>query len=112
MKKYLEIKEKLADISNYDFEASFDKVILMLQELKETNEAKGYTNLTLSVEYTAFSDDGSYFELRGTRKETDRERNKRLAKAKKEIEQRKKDIDKEEDAEHSLYLKLKRKFES
>ena len=112
MKKYLEVREKLANLSHYDLEASLDRAILVLQELKENNEAKGYTNLVLTIEYEVFDDDASHYELTGTRKETERERNKRLAKAKREREQNKKDKENKEDAEHSLYLKLKRKFES
>lgn len=98
------IREKISEISPYDFEGPESNADSVIREiaLKHPN----HSDFTLS--WTGLGD--GYFDLYGIRQETEKERTSRLRKFKKEKERKsreKEQIIKEELAE---YERLKRKF--
>jgi hypothetical protein len=111
-KKYLEIIERIkkTNISICDLEGDLNQVISTLITIRDNAANLGYYNISIEPDYEY---DG--VELFGTRLETDKEREKRLAKAKKEREankELKKEQEKEQEKEErELYEKLKKKFE-
>lgn len=77
-KKYLDVKEKLRDLDTDFFHDSIVKLKAELQGLQD--DYPDHENLYISVDRYYESID---VELYGTRKETDKERDKRLDKARK-----------------------------
>ncbi len=77
------------------------------QGMKDTYESEGFSDLYLRE---AYHGDATY-ELRGFRLETEKERNNRLKKHEKEIDQAKKDKKRTEAQERKFLAKLKEKYE-
>ena len=84
-KKYLEIEEKLRYIDDDTFDGPVDEVIQSLQDMKKSYP--NHTKLRIWLDYGAWDNPNEYH-LMGTRMETDDERDKRLAKARKLKEQK------------------------
>jgi hypothetical protein len=86
-KKYKEIREKITEISPYDFENSIDRVINYLIDIKNSYEEQLYINMSLSW-VNGYDGYGTFY-LYGIREETDEEYQKRL-KFQKEIREKSK----------------------
>jgi hypothetical protein len=81
-----------------------------LADLDSKYADQGYRDITLEEE-SGYMDGGPFFALYGTRDETDKEREKRLAKAKRDREYRKLVKQKKQEKERKTYERLKKKFE-
>jgi hypothetical protein len=84
------IREKLESFSPYEMEGSLKQHLAEVQSTLMEYEKKGYSDISLSYdrrEDPAYSDSVEYV-LYGFREETDKEREKRLAKEKKELEKK------------------------
>jgi len=101
------VKELLAEIYINDLEGPLDKIIENLNEHKQTH--KNYEDLTLAAWWDY--DDFHYLSLYGTREENEKERKKRLDKAKKEREKKKKLDEGKKEKELKELARLKKKYE-
>ncbi len=103
-KKYRNITETIH--CDLDLEGPMDTTISMIELLRKKYSKKGYFDIQFVKSYR-----GEYYEvgydLEGTRKETDKERDKRLENEKKERKKRK---EKKGESERKLYEKLKKKY--
>lgn len=117
-KRYLEFRELIDTISDDMLDGSIDNAIDTLQKHKAEWESQGYFNITMILDVDSY--DATY-EITGTRKETDDERDERLRKAreerKQEKERRRRFEEQEEERrlenirdEKALYLRLKEKY--
>ncbi len=104
-KKYLEIREKLTKLGNYELESELKNVIKLLSELEEDFKSKGYHYLhfNFTTEAGYYGDVENIVELYGTRTETDKERNERL-----KVNRRARLTKKERDKE--IFIELKAKY--
>ena len=82
-KKYLDIRERLRSFNQDLFDGSIIRVMCDLQGLQD--DYPDHTDLAFIIDYDEYGVD---VELHGTRKETDKERDKRLNKARKLREQK------------------------
>ena len=108
-----EIKDTLTEI---DPERSLDGLITDLENYKKDYSKQGYYNFHIEKEYDYdYDGDHTYYELKGTRLETDEEFEKRTNKNKveaaKKREQIKKRKKREEKKELEIYRKLYKKYE-
>ena len=107
-------KEKTEQINTMSFDVSdlcgrIDDIIKTLEDLKDTTKKLGYYNIEISYEW--FRHEYEMI-LKGTRQETDKERDKRLQDYRKNREKQILLRQKKKDKEHAQYLKLKEKFEN
>ncbi len=110
-KVYRKITKELGSLSMEDFETSVEGIIGMLQQLQA--EHPNYT-LYLREDYGYDYYENSSFDVMGDRLETDIERSKRIAKARKESaaqkERRQAETIHKEQEEKKYYEKLKVKY--
>ena len=112
-KKYLDVNHKLTSIDDAEFEGSIDTIIDTLQSLKEDFKDKNYNYLWLDKEtsYGYYNDMDVSYTLYGSRKETDKEYDARMAKNKKALNVVKINKQKKLEKERKEYERLKKKFE-
>lgn len=110
--KYKEIKKKLKTLDQDFFTGSVEDTIKALENFEA--EHPGFYNFKLEIE-DGWGDYRVDYVLFGIRKETDQERDKRLAKAKRlriaQKKRREKEAKDKEIRERKQYEKLKAKFE-
>lgn len=78
-KKYLDVVETLGTIGVSELEGGISVVIMQLQSYIDENP--NHTDIVLSYNYDSDEFIHGTYDIVGTRKETDKERDKRLAKA-------------------------------
>lgn len=93
-------------MDRYDIEGTLKKVIENLEEMREEYGEDSYLELSAEDDYGCEIG----VSLRIERKETDKERDKRLAKAKKEREQAAKNREEREDKEKARLVDLINKY--
>ena len=102
------ITKEIHSISMYDFIGPIGSVIDSLIAEKENAEEDGYFDVTIEdhVDW-----DETSFTLEGSRLETDKEFEKRLAKDKKQREKNKKIKEERKEKEKKEYERLKKKYD-
>lgn len=106
--KRISVKEKLCDVSEYDFEGSLYKLIEWAQA--QIDDYEGYSDVLLEV--SPYGYDGEVeFELYGERLESDVEYEKRCESVRKAREKEKAKREEKKEKEYQEYLRLKEKFE-
>lgn len=89
-KVYKEVRESVGRIESDDFEGSIGDVIDMLTKLRDETLDAGYEDIVLeSNSYSMDCGSPTDFDIIATRMETDAERDKRLADARKVREEKK-----------------------
>ena len=89
--KKKKIEEKLDSLDKYFFDGTFEEAIKKLNDILLEYTEKGYTNLRIDerTEEGYYNDVSVYFDVYGTREETDKEYEARLIKQKKDKEYQK-----------------------
>jgi len=106
-KKYLEFEEQLEEVDIGLIDGELDVLIDRLKKLGEKYTST-HSKIRIKVEYGSW-DDSDEFYLMGTRSETDKERDKRLARAKKIRDAKKAQKLKQEEHEKELLGRLLKK---
>lgn len=109
-KQYLEKREKLTTI---DFEyQDLKSLVNELQSILEDFEAKGYYSICIESEreYGYYDEVTTTYVLYGTRRESDKEREKRLEANRKAREAKKIEKEKKIDQDRELFESLKEKY--
>lgn len=107
-----EKKEIVEKLETLDFEGDLETTVLSLHNTIEKYHQKGFFNLRVEeeIDYYACQCGYKYFELSGTRLETDKEMAKRIAETKKRSQASKKAAKtraiKKAEKEHKQYIKL------
>ena len=111
-KVYKEVRCTDTSLDVYDFEGSPEDVIERMQAYAAHHDSLGHYDLSIDICQVGGYGGDTYVEVecRYTRSETDKERDKRLAKAKKEREKAVKDDLIKQQKERAAYERLKTKY--
>lgn len=112
-KKKQWVKEEIVRFSHDEIDGTIEALLAYLEGMKEDAAERGFEDVRIDYEHEyEYGEECIIYRVVGSRLETDREQEKRLAIAKKRRKQKKEEKIQKALRELELYEKLKKKFET